>query len=281
MVASAVSVIGQMRQRANMSRPRYQRPSACKSNCAGRSRGEINSVRGGQRALERVGQRGVAGACGREQRLRGHAADVDARPAERPALDQHHRGTPLPHRDRRRHRRTARPDHHQVYVVAATHRPRLLAAAPVTGRAPHWTFQCRGRSRAEGRSRADRGARAASGTTTKTLWFYETTGLLPAAPRTQSGYRDYDASALTRLAFIRRSRAAGLTLAQIREILTIRDAGSPPCLHVQQLLATRLAELDAQLADLHALQDTVAKLHDPAQAIDPSTCEADTVCRYV
>ncbi len=106
------------------------------------------------------------------------------------------------------------------------------------------------------------------------MTFYETAGLLPAARRTQSGYRDYDASALTRLAFIRRARAACLTLAQIGEVLTIRDTGSPPCAHVQQLLATRLAELDAQLANLHALRDEVAKLHNAAQAIDPSTCDA-------
>ncbi len=122
---------------------------------------------------------------------------------------------------------------------------------------------------------------AASGTTTKTLWFYETAGLLPPAARTRSGYRDYDAAALTRLAFIRRSRAAGLTLAQIRAILTIRDTGSPPCQHVQQLLATRLAELDAQLANVHALRDTVARLRDAAETVDPGTCDPGSVCRYV
>jgi MerR family transcriptional regulator, Zn(II)-responsive regulator of zntA len=73
----------------------------------------------------------------------------------------------------------------------------------------------------------------ASGATTKTLRFYEEAGLLPAPERTAAGYRDYNAQILPRLDFIRRGRAAGLSLTQIREVLEVRDAGSPPCQHVQ------------------------------------------------
>ena len=90
----------------------------------------------------------------------------------------------------------------------------------------------------------------ASATTTKTLRFYEEAGLLPAPERTSSGYRDYAPEALARLDFIRRSRTAGLTLAQIRDVLDIRDAGVPPCQHVQDLLEARLGDLDRQIADL-------------------------------
>ncbi|MCT2108153.1 heavy metal-responsive transcriptional regulator, partial [Dietzia cinnamea] len=80
----------------------------------------------------------------------------------------------------------------------------------------------------------------ASGTTTKTLRFYEEAGLLPAPERTANGYRDYTPAALARLDFVRRGRTAGLTLAQIREILDIRDAGVAPCQHVHALLEAHL-----------------------------------------
>lgn len=80
----------------------------------------------------------------------------------------------------------------------------------------------------------------ASGATTKTLRFYEEAGLLPAPERTAAGYRDHNAQILPRLDFIRRGRAAGLSLTQIREVLEVRDAGSPPCQHVQDLLGRRL-----------------------------------------
>jgi MerR family Zn(II)-responsive transcriptional regulator of zntA len=121
----------------------------------------------------------------------------------------------------------------------------------------------------------------ASGTTTKTLRFYEETGLLPAPERTSAGYRDYRPDVLQRLDFIRRSRVAGLTLAQIRDVLQVRDAGTAPCHHVQQLLSTRVDTLDRQIADLQALRDTVAELRDAATTVDPAHCDATTVCRYV
>ena len=121
----------------------------------------------------------------------------------------------------------------------------------------------------------------ATGTTTKALRFYERAGLLPAPERTRSGYRDYSADTVARLAFIRRSQSAGLTLAQIREILDIRDAGHAPCHHVQQLLQERLAGIDQQIADLIELRATVSALHDHAATVEPSTCAPATVCRYL
>jgi len=68
----------------------------------------------------------------------------------------------------------------------------------------------------------------ATGTTAKTLRFYERQGLLPVAERTPAGYRDYTPATIGRLDFIRRGQAAGLTLAQIRQILDIRDGEDPP-----------------------------------------------------
>ena len=121
----------------------------------------------------------------------------------------------------------------------------------------------------------------ASGTTTKTLRFYEQAGLLPAPDRTASGYRDYAAETLPRLDFIRRSRSAGLSLAQIREVLDIRDAGAAPCQHVRDLLQARLEELDRQIADLQALRQTVAHLRDGAATVDVLACDAGAICRYV
>lgn len=121
----------------------------------------------------------------------------------------------------------------------------------------------------------------AARTTTKTLRFYEDQGLLPAPGRTPSGYRTYGQAVLGRLDFIRRSRAAGLSLAQIREVLHIRDGGEAPCERVTDLLAARLDALDQQIADLKALHETIAALRDRATTTDLATCTPDQVCRYV
>jgi DNA-binding transcriptional MerR regulator len=121
----------------------------------------------------------------------------------------------------------------------------------------------------------------ATGTTTKALRFYEAIGLLPPAVRTSTGYRDYGEDTVARLDFIRRGRIAGLTLAQIRDILTVRDAGHAPCGHVRQLLADQLDAIDAQLADLRALRATVVRLHDSATNAEPDNCHPEQVCRYL
>lgn len=121
----------------------------------------------------------------------------------------------------------------------------------------------------------------AAGTTTKTIRFYEDAGLLPQAERTPAGYRDYDVGVLDRLDFIRRGQAAGLTLAQIRQVLQIRDGGQAPCQHVTNLLASRLEDLDQQIAQLQQLCTTVADLRDDAAAADPATCSPGAVCRYL
>ena len=120
-----------------------------------------------------------------------------------------------------------------------------------------------------------------SGTTTKTLRYYEEFGLLPAADRTAAGYRDYGLDVLDRLDFIGRGKAAGLTLAQIGQVLGIRDRGQAPCQHVTDLLDARLEVIDRQLAELAQLRGTIADLREDAAAGDPATCSPEDVCRYL
>ncbi|MHA7294591.1 heavy metal-responsive transcriptional regulator [Arthrobacter sp. HLT1-21] len=122
---------------------------------------------------------------------------------------------------------------------------------------------------------------SATGATTKTLRFYESEGLLPIPPRTSSGYRDYPRHTVQRIDFIKRGQRAGLTLAQIGEILHIRDRGNAPCAHVQSLLSGRLKELDDQVADLLVLRETVESLHSASLTVDPTACAPDQVCQYL
>lgn len=121
----------------------------------------------------------------------------------------------------------------------------------------------------------------ANGTTTKTLRFYEDLGLLPPVERTASGYRDFSADAVGRIEFVRRGRAAGLTLAQIGQVLKIREDGQAPCSHVRELLGQRLRDIEGQIAELLTLRETIAELHTQAAKPDPETCSADEVCRYI
>ncbi|MGY2746091.1 heavy metal-responsive transcriptional regulator [Arthrobacter sp. UYCu723] len=122
---------------------------------------------------------------------------------------------------------------------------------------------------------------AAAGMTAKTLRFYEDRGLLPAAHRTPNGYRDYTHETVSRLEFIRRGRTAGLTLAQIGGILSVRDIGQAPCVHVKDLLAKQLRDLDTRIAELTALRATVAEFHHATAAWYPASCEPERICSYL
>lgn len=114
--------------------------------------------------------------------------------------------------------------------------------------------------------------------TVKTLRFYETAGVLPEAARLPSGYRDYDDTALARLRFVKAAQAAGLTLAEIRQVIGVRENDGPPCRHVTNLLDAHAADLDMRIAELTALRDDITLLQARATTFDPAACDSGSVC---
>ena len=120
-----------------------------------------------------------------------------------------------------------------------------------------------------------------AGLTVKTIRFYEHAGVLPEACRLPSGYRDYDDNALTRLRFVKAAQAAGLTLAAIRQIIAVREDHGPPCLHVTALLDAHATDLDRRIAELVSVRREVERLRDRAATLDPTACEASSVCHVI
>ncbi len=95
------------------------------------------------------------------------------------------------------------------------------------------------------------------GVTPDTIRYYEHEGLLPPAPRTTSGYRDYGPETVDDLQFIKKAQALGLKLSAVREVLEISSGGEPPCEHVCATIAGRLAEVEQRLKELRALRSTL------------------------
>lgn len=88
------------------------------------------------------------------------------------------------------------------------------------------------------------------GVTTKAIRFYEAKRVLPRPTRGANGYRLYGQDALETLTFVKQAAGLGLTLAEIREIIAVRQGGAPPCAHVHRLLQDKARELDRKLRDL-------------------------------
>jgi DNA-binding transcriptional MerR regulator len=115
-------------------------------------------------------------------------------------------------------------------------------------------------------------------TSTKTIRFYEDSGLLPTPARSASGYRDYSPEVVDRLRFIHRGQAAGLTLQKVRQILAIHDRGEVPCGHVRQVLNSRLDQVRAQIAELVALEGHLQSLIARASRGAPTQHDQSAVC---
>ncbi|MGH7391254.1 MAG: MerR family transcriptional regulator [Candidatus Rokuibacteriota bacterium] len=102
-----------------------------------------------------------------------------------------------------------------------------------------------------------------TGTHIETIRYYERLGLWPAPPRSAGGYRLYAMPHLKRLSFIRRARALGFSIDEVRTLLQLADERKRPCAEVRVVAETHLADVRVRLADLkameRALKETVAR----------------------
>ena len=100
------------------------------------------------------------------------------------------------------------------------------------------------------------------GASPDTVRYYERLGLLRQADRTPAGYRQFGEDDVERMRFIQAAQRLGLELAEIRELLDIKEHGLCPCGHARSLLTTKLADIEAQLEALAAMRDTIRGLLD-------------------
>lgn len=85
-----------------------------------------------------------------------------------------------------------------------------------------------------------------------TVRYYERNDLLSPAGRLPSGYRRYGGPELKRLRFIRRAKALGFTLADIRELLAL--SAERNVAKVKRAAAHKLADVEARIAELERIR---------------------------
>ena len=93
-----------------------------------------------------------------------------------------------------------------------------------------------------------------TGVRTDTVRFYEREGLLPVPQRTEGDHRRYGPADVDRLLFIRGAQRLGLRLAEIRELLAVRDTGACPCEPAEGLLRRHVAQIGKEIERLAALR---------------------------
>lgn len=94
----------------------------------------------------------------------------------------------------------------------------------------------------------------------RTLRFYDQIGLVHPSCRSEGGYRLYSPRDIERFKFIIRAKELGLTLEEIRSILSLTGEGL--CLSVQhrvgELLALKINEIDNRIREMQELKDQLS-----------------------
>jgi Cu(I)-responsive transcriptional regulator len=103
-------------------------------------------------------------------------------------------------------------------------------------------------------------AAAASGVTAKMIRHYEESGLIRAARRTAANYRSYSDTDVHVLRFIKRARALGFSMADIKTLLSLWQDKSRPSSAVKRIARTHIDELERRIAELKAMARTLEHL---------------------
>jgi MerR family transcriptional regulator, mercuric resistance operon regulatory protein len=111
---------------------------------------------------------------------------------------------------------------------------------------------------------------ASEGVGVETVRFYQRFGLLALPDRPHGGFREYGADDQWRLAFIRRARGLGFTLAEIKDLLG--PAGQMSAGAVSAAAERKLAAVREQIRELTRLECRLRRLAKICRHGDSADC---------
>jgi DNA-binding transcriptional MerR regulator len=113
----------------------------------------------------------------------------------------------------------------------------------------------------------------ATGVPAKTIRYYEQVGVLPMPKRSGAGYRHYSRHDVHRLLFIRRARALGLSLANLKALTAELDSGE--CLTMRPrlyaLVTEQLRTVQQQMAEFQVLEQQLTQVLQRLQTTAPTS----------
>jgi Cu(I)-responsive transcriptional regulator len=115
-------------------------------------------------------------------------------------------------------------------------------------------------------------AAATAGVSAKMIRHYEQIGLLPAAERSESGYRLYGERDVSVLRFIRQSRRLGFSVPQIAELIGLWGDSQRTSREVKAVAQRHLAELDEKRREIEQMMDGLSVLVKACHGNDQPHC---------
>jgi len=105
----------------------------------------------------------------------------------------------------------------------------------------------------------------------QTIRYYEREGLLPEAPRLPSGYRAFGDESVRRVRFIKRAQELGFTLAEIRELLSLRVDRKRDRAEVRAVARAKISEMEEKIRSLEAMKRALEHLVKRCSGHGPAT----------
>ena len=93
-----------------------------------------------------------------------------------------------------------------------------------------------------------------------TVRYYERNGILPKPERQASGYRRYGDEDVSRLRFVRRAKALGFTLVEIRDLLALSGRRADDMSGLKAAAIEKLADVEHKLEELTRIRDGLQAL---------------------
>ena len=98
-----------------------------------------------------------------------------------------------------------------------------------------------------------------TGLSIDTIRFYQKSGLLKPPARTAGGYRVFSETEIAELQFIARAQDLGFSLAEIKELLSLRNQKGRACPEVRGLIHCRLQNVRQKIVALKQLESELAR----------------------
>lgn len=117
---------------------------------------------------------------------------------------------------------------------------------------------------------------SAAGVNIQTLRYYERRGLLPEPGRSLGGHRGWSPEAVTLVRVIKAAQRLGFSLDEVAELLDA-GAGARARPALRDRASTKLAEIDAKIADLMSMRSVLAEVVD-AGCDDLADCSCHPDC---
>jgi MerR family gold-responsive transcriptional activator of gol and ges genes len=115
-------------------------------------------------------------------------------------------------------------------------------------------------------------AARATGVSAKMIRYYESIGLVRPADRKQSNYRDFSERDVGELRFLRRARSLGFSVDEIGKLLALWRDRERPSREVKAIALKHVTDLDARIAEMQAMADSLRHLAHACAGDDRPDC---------